>query len=293
MTTKAIRYSFGGDEHLFAEIDEAMSLDAFFRGMAITRALESRALPGVLDICLANASFQVRFNPDIIAPEALLQQVKHAEAQATTVTSLSTRIIEIPVLYNDPWTHETLMRFRDRHQDPQATDLEYAAAINGYAEVADFIAAHSGTPWFVSMVGFVAGLPFMFQMVEEAKQLEVPKYLRPRTDTPRLSLGHGGCFGCIYSVRGAGGYQLFGVTPAPIYDPIQRLDYLQASMVFFRAGDIVQFRAMDRAEYDRAVAEVEAGTFSLRIRPVTFELEKFSADAAHYTHYLREVLYAD
>ena len=63
------------------------------------------------------------------------------------------------------------------------------------------------------MVGFVAGLPFLFQMVERAKQIEVPKYLRPRTDTPKLTVGHGGCFGCIYSVRGAGGYQMFGITP--------------------------------------------------------------------------------
>ncbi|MFX7408728.1 carboxyltransferase domain-containing protein, partial [Acinetobacter baumannii] len=84
-------------------------------------------------------------------------------------------IVEVPVLYNDPWTHETLMRFRDRHQDPDSTDLEYAARINGYADVQAFIQAYSGTPWFVSMVGFVAGLPFMYQMVERERQLQVPK----------------------------------------------------------------------------------------------------------------------
>ena len=87
------------------------------------------------------------------------------------------------------------------------------------AAVDDFVAAHSGSPWFVSMVGFVAGLPFMYQMVERQRQIQVPKYLRPRTDTPKLTVGHGGCFGCIYSVRGAGGYQMFGITPMPIFDP--------------------------------------------------------------------------
>ncbi|PWC18103.1 5-oxoprolinase subunit B family protein [Brenneria corticis] len=293
MENSAIRYSFGGDEHLFAEIDQAMSLSAFFRGLAITRAIERRAIPGILDICLANASFQIRFNPDVVAPQALLEAVQQEENQAQTVNRLETRIIEIPVLYNDPWTHDTLMRFRDRHQDPDATDLEYAASINGYQDIAGFIEAHSATPWFVSMVGFVAGLPFMFQMVEREKQLQVPKYLRPRTDTPRLSLGHGGCFGCIYSVRGAGGYQLFGVTPAPIYDPQQKLDYLRESLVFFRAGDIVQFKPIDRQRYDEAIQAVEAETFGLRIRPVTFEADKFAADPAGYKKYLQEVLYAD
>ncbi|MFX5680547.1 carboxyltransferase domain-containing protein, partial [Acinetobacter baumannii] len=71
-----------------------------------------------------------------------------------------------------------------------------------------FIKAHSSAPWFVSMVGFVAGLPFLYQMVERQRQIQAPKYLRPRTDTPKLTVGHGGCFSCIYSVRGAGGYQM-------------------------------------------------------------------------------------
>ena len=125
--------------------------------------------------------------------------------------------------------------------------------------VDDFIAAHSGSPWFVSMVGFVAGLPFMYQMVERQRQIQVPKYLRPRTDTPKLTVGHGGCFGCIYSVRGAGGYQMFGITPMPIFDPTQKTSYLRDFMVFFRPGDIVKFKSIGREEYDHAVEDVEQG----------------------------------
>lgn len=68
LATTPIRYSFGADEHLFAEVSESMSLEAFFKGMAVTRAVERMALDGVLDVCLANASFQVRFDPDRIAP---------------------------------------------------------------------------------------------------------------------------------------------------------------------------------------------------------------------------------
>jgi len=286
--TTAIRYSFGGDEHLFVELSESMSLEAFFRGLAMTRAVQTLQLPGIHDICLANASFQIRFDPDVLPPDRLLAAVQGVEDQAVAERQLATRLIEIPGLYTDPWTHETLMRFRDRHQDPTATDLEYAARINGLADVEAFIEAHSGAPWFVSMVGFVAGLPFMFQMVEAERQLQVPKYLRPRTDTPKQTLGHGGCFGCIYSVRGAGGYQMFGVTPAPIYDPAQRLDYLQEHMVFFRPGDIVRFRAIDRAEYDRMLAEVEEGSFTLNIRPVDFSLDAFLDDPRGYPRTLME-----
>lgn len=238
-----IRYSFGGDEHLFAEVSEDMSLEAFFRGMAACTELRRMQVDGITEICPANASFLVRFNPDVIAPDELLKIVQGVESKVEKAPKvLETRIVEIPVLYNDPWTHETLMRFRERHQDPNSTDLEYAARVNGLDSVDAFIEAHSGSPWFVSMVGFVAGLPFLYQMVERDKQLQVPKYVRPRTDTPKLTVGQGGCFGCIYSVRGAGGYQMFGVTPAPIFDPEQKMPYLQEFMCFFKPGDIVKWK---------------------------------------------------
>ena len=279
----AARYTFGGDEHVFVEIAEEMSLPAFFKGMAITGELQRRRVPGVTEICPANASYLVRFDPDVIAPDRMMTLLRDIEgSMGSAGRELQTRIVEIPVLYNDPWTNETQMRFRDRHQDPNCTDLEYAARVNGQPSVEAFVQAHSSAPWFVSMVGFVAGLPFLFQMVERPQQLEVPKYLRPRTDTPKLTIGHGGCFSCIYSVRGAGGYQMFGITPAPIFDPEQKLPYLKDMMVFFRPGDIVKWKPISREEYDRDVAAVEAGTFDLRIRPVSFSLQQFLADPAAY-----------
>ena len=128
-------------------------------------------------------------------------------------------------------------------------------------------------------------------MVEREKQIEVPKYLRPRTDTPKLTVGHGGCFSCIYSVRGAGGYQMFGITPAPIYDPAQTLPYLKDFMVFFRPGDIVKWRPISREEYRPRRQAVEAGTFNLTIRPVAFSLKGFLADPGAYSRHLLELLY--
>ncbi len=287
------RYSFGGDEHIFVEVDEAMSLEAFFVSLSMTNAVRDAGIDGVTEICPANASFQIKFNPDQIHPDDLMAELKRLEETADKAEAvLNTRIVEIPVFYQDPWTHETLMRFRERHQDPEATDIEYAASINGYDDVAAFIEAHSGAPWFVSMVGFVSGLPFLYQMVDRPRQIQVPKYLRPRTDTPKLTVGYGGCFSCIYSVRGAGGYQMFGITPMPIYDPEQKVSYLRDFMVFFKPGDIVKWKPIGREEYDAAVADVEAGRFEPRIRPVTFSLDAYNADVDGTNAKLMEALYA-
>lgn len=287
----SIRFNFGGDEHIFGEVSEEMSLSSFFTGLSMTNAVREAGIKGVKDICPANASFQIRFDPDIIKPQDLMEELKSMEgAAAKSDPVLNTRIVELPVYFQDPWTHETCMRFRERHQDPNSTDLEYSARINGYATIEEFVEAYSGQPWFVSMVGFVSGLPFLYQMVERKKQIEAPKYLRPRTDTPKLTVGHGGCFAAIYSVRGAGGYQMYGVTPAPIFDPQRKVRYLQDNMVLFKPGDIVKFKSIDRDAYDTTLEEIERNNWEPTVRECKFNLTEFNKDMKGTNAELMELL---
>lgn len=281
----AARYTWGGDEFLFVEIDVAMSLAANLRAMSVARGLAASGIDGVVDICPANASLLIRFDPDVLAPGALEAAVRDQESLARDAAStiLDTRIIEVPVWYDDPYTREVAARFRGGyHQDPAGTDLDFAARVNGLSGAAEFIRRHHEQPWIVSMVGFVAGLPFLFQLVERDQQMEVPKYLSPRTDTPKLTVGHGGCFGCIYSVRGAGGYQMFGIAAAPIFDPSQRLPDFAGSMVFFRPGDIVKFKAVTEPEYREIQAQVDAGGYQYRVAPVEFDADRALADPRGY-----------
>jgi urea carboxylase len=59
----------------------------------------------------------------------------------------------------------------------------------------------------------------------------------------------------------------------------------------FRPGDIVKFKSISREEYDRDIKAVEAGTFDLTFRPVTFSLKSFHSDPGGYSRHLVEVLY--
>jgi urea carboxylase len=287
------RYTWGGDEFLFVEVSEAMSLAANFKVMSMASRLAAADLVGVVDICPANASLLVRFDPDALPPSDLEAAVRAIERDLAHHHDheLETRIIEVPVWYDDPFTAEVAQRFREGfHQEPSGTDIDFAAKVNHLEDAAEFIQRHHEQPWLVSMVGFVAGLPFLFQLVEQEKQLEVPKYLSPRTDTPKLTVGHGGCFGCIYSVRGAGGYQMFGIAAAPIFDPAQSLADFKDFMVFFRPGDIVKFTPITEADYREIQTQVSDGTFRYRQAPVTFDLSKALADPERYNRELMEVL---
>jgi urea carboxylase len=286
------RYTWGADEHLVVQVSDEMSLEANFAAMAMAQGLTAREVDGIVDVCPSNASLLVRFDPDLVAPADVEDVVRSVEASVVggPHQALQTRIVEVPVWYDDPFTNETGARFRDRHQRPEGNDLQYAALQNGMSSTEEFIAAHSGSPWIASMVGFVAGLPFLFQMVPRERQLEVPKYVRPRTDTPALTIGHGGCFSCIYSVRGAGGYQMFGITPAPIFEAAQTLPDFRDFMVFFQPGDIVRFRPIDGDEYESIRAEVAAGGYRLRQAPVELVLDQFQADPDGYNARLMEEL---
>ena len=287
------RYEHGADDYVFVELDREMSFDANFRSMAITQEIAERDLAGVEEICPGNASYLIRFDPEELAPDELVERLKSVAAE-TDITEYrwETRVIDFPVLYADEWTHETVMNFRENHQDPEATDLEYSARINGFDSAEAFIDAHSGAPHLVTMMGFVPGLPFCFQMVPRDRQIEVPKYVEPRTNTPSRAVGYGGAFTAVYPVQGAGGYQLYGRTPIEVLDVDQRLADFAESMVFPQPGDMLNFRRIDREEYDAIREEVEAGSYEYPIKETDFAPEDFFEAPDEYNEKLLEGLYA-
>lgn len=291
----ATRYEYGGDEFLFVELSEEMSLEANFTAMAITKKLSEMEIEGIQDICPSNASYMVRIDPDVIKADDLIQELKRIEKSVENLDNveIQSRLVDVPVLFEDPWTHETVMRFRERHQDPESTDIEYAARINGYDSKEDFIEAMTSSPFLVSMIGFVPGLPFCFQIVPREKAIEVPKYVRPRTFTPERCFGFGGGFSVVYPVDGAGGYQMFGISASPVFDGEQKLPDFQDSMVFPRQGDIFRYRRIDRDEYDAVRNQVENGTFEYRKKDISFTPAAVLKDPEAFSQMALRRLYND
>lgn len=285
------RYEHGADDYVFVELAEEMSFDANFRAQAITQEIRRRELPGIVEVAPSNASYLLQFDPEVIGPDELIGRLREIESDIEiTDYTWEAQVIEVPVLYDDPWTRETLMQFRERHQDPDSTDLEYSARINGFDSVEAFVNAHSGAPHMVTMIGFVPGLPWAFQMVPRDRQIEVPKYVQPRTATPSRAIGYGGAFSAIYPVKGAGGYQLFGRTPIEVLDVDQTLAEFRDSMVLPTPGDILKFRQIDREEYDTIRAAVEDGRYRYNTETVDFEPEEFFDRPDEYNRQIEEVL---
>ncbi len=285
------RYTHGGDDYVFVEIAEAMSFQANVRVQAITKEVNRRELPGIIEVAPANASYLIQFDPSEIEPDQLISELKTIDEEIDVdAYTWDARVIDVPILYDDPWTREVLMEFRDRHQDPSGTDLEYAAELNGFDSVSAFVDAHSGAPHMVTMIGFVPGLPWSYQMVPQDRQIEAPKYRQPRTDTPSRAIGFGGAFTTIYPARGAGGYQLFGRTPIEVLDTEQTMPGFEESIVLPDPGDVLNFRQIDRAEYDAIREEVEAGEYEYTMSEIEFVPEQFFDDPEGYNDQIRRAV---
>jgi urea carboxylase len=281
------RYTFGGDEYLFADLDIDMSLEINFKVLAVCQEIERQKIVGIIEVCPANSSYLIHYRPEELAPQNLVAILKDVERKASELKALSSRLVDIPVLYDDPWTKKCAAQFADRHQDPSVTNLEYITKINGLATVKEFIAAHSGKPFWISMIGFVPGTAWGYQMVEREHALQAPKYVSPRTDTPERTVSHGGVFMAIYPVRGPGGYQLLGITPVPVYDPMRRLPDLADRYILAKAGDRWKLRPIEMDEFESIRKDVEAGTYRYRILEQEFEPARYSRDREKYLEALQ------
>ncbi|KXF52800.1 allophanate hydrolase [Rhodococcus sp. SC4] len=283
------RVSFGGDEFVFVELGEAMDLAEALRIQAITAELTRMNLAGIIDIAPANASYMIRLDPEILDPRHLVQMLDglHKQFADSHTVTLDTDIVEIPVRYDDPLTSETCMKFRDRHQSSTETDIQYTARVNNFSSVDELISAHSSAPFIVTFPCFKPGNTESMQLVPRNRQIQAPKYLRPRTETPARAVAHGGAFTVIYPTSGVGGYQLLGRSPVPVVDLTQTTPGFEKSKVLTKASSLIQFRPIHGDQYQEIRASSKMGIYQYNRHPVTFILSRFLDDPIGYAEKLK------
>jgi urea carboxylase len=290
-TIPETRFYFGGDEYIFAEISKEMNAESNFKALAITSELRQRQIPGVVDICPSNASYLVRFNPDIISAYDLLDYLKEIDIRKSNPSqlNLSVRIVEIPIWYDDPITQEYSRRFKHRHLEPELTNFEFVMKINGFQNKEAFIEAHTSMPHLITMVGFNPGAAWEFPLgMAQEDIIQTPKYISPRTNTPSQAVGLGGAFTVIYPVSGPGSYQLIGMSAVPVFHKEKNLKEFADSFFLARPGDLWKHRSIDESEYTRITNEVNEGTYRYRIKEVEFSPEEYFQRGKSYILELME-----
>ncbi len=290
-TLPETRFEFSGDEYIYAEISRDMSTESNFKSLAITNELRKRRIPGIIEICPSNASYLVKFDPEVISAHDLLDYLQEIDITKSNPSELNlqVRIVDIPIWYDDPITREYSERFKNRHLCPDMSNFEFVMKVNGFREKEELIHAHSDMPHLITMMGFTPGTAWEFPLgLSREEIIQTPKYVSPRPDTPVQAVGLGGAFTVIYSVSGPGSYQLIGMSAVPVFDNKGRLEDLKESLFLARPGDIWKHRPIDESEYRRINEQVEAGTYRYRMKEVEFSPEEYFAKGKLYIHQLME-----
>jgi urea carboxylase len=258
------RYRQAGNSALLIELGDEPSLELSFYVMALGQHILQQADPRFFGYGTCATTILIEYDPQKISSSKVM------ECCDGWITSLppydqfkvSSRLIEIPVCYNDRWTRECAEEYRIQ------PNFDFLVKANDCANAGDLIRRHSSHLWWVAGVDF-PGSPFLKQL-GAPNRFKAPRYKDPRMRTPAGTVVLGDTFTMIYPTVTRDGHQMLGRTPISFYDPdIFSSPDFDHSMASLRTGDRVRFRPIDEDEFLTIEASVAANTYQLVIREKT------------------------
>ena len=203
-----------GDCYLAVEFGDEADLLLNFRVLALADVLEREAIPGVIEIIPSFRELGIVFDRFETDHAALQETVAALQKTVSDVDQLPSRLVELPVWYDDPWSADLAKRFNVQK------NIDFVAEANGIT-VDEVVRRHTGTDYWVVCVGFTPGCYFSIPL-DASKWLKSPKYKIPRSYTPARLIALAGFSTGAYPVASPGGYQVIGRLAVNIYEPNSR-----------------------------------------------------------------------
>ncbi len=226
----SVRFLPCGDSAFSMELGQTIDRAVNARIIALHKRLAEQPLHGVIEAVPSFRALLVIYDPDRAHPEALQRELLALLEQAEALNEPGRRWI-IPVCYGGA----------------HGPDLPDVARTSGLSE-SEVIRRHAGQPYFVYMMGFLPGFPYMGDVAEV---LRLPRRTVPRTDVPRGSVAIAQEMTAIYPLESPGGWHVLGRTPWELFDAHADRPVLLAP------GDEVTFEPISPDEF--AMLEREAG----------------------------------
>ncbi|EAS9362013.1 5-oxoprolinase subunit PxpB [Salmonella enterica] len=201
-----------GETAVVLELEPPITLASQKRIWRLTQRLVDmpnvvEAIPGMNNITV------ILREPQTLALDAIERlQRWWEESEALEPDS---RSVEIPVIYGGAG----------------GPDLAAVARHSGLSEK-QVVELHASVEYVVWFLGFQPGFPYLGNLPE---LLHMPRRAEPRLQVPAGSVGIGGAQTGIYPLSTPGGWQLIGLTPLKLFDPMRE------PPVLLRPGDSVRF----------------------------------------------------
>lgn len=218
-----VRYEPVGDRALLVEFGDEIRLDVNRKVHSLDQSIRRFKLHGVEECVPTYRSLLVYYDPLKTDCEQLVSTLKTLETSLGEFNvSATSRKIEVPVVYGGKY----------------GPDLNFVADYHDLKEE-DVVKLHSKRKYFVYMLGFVAGFPYMGEV---PKRIATPRLDVPRLRVPAGSVGIAEAQTGIYPCDTPGGWRVIGRTPLKLFDVKKHPPAL------IQPGDTVTFRPASEKE---------------------------------------------
>ncbi|MBF0527871.1 MAG: 5-oxoprolinase subunit PxpB [Deltaproteobacteria bacterium] len=191
-----------GDRALIVSLGTGLDPEINHDLRRLLAALDHHRASGIIDLIPAYSSLTIIYDPLIIDPEHLIDQIEDLWPRLEQLSLPPAKTIDIPVIYGGTY----------------GPDLEWVADRCGLSP-REVIRIHTDATYLVYMIGFTPGFPYM-GLVPEA--IAVPRLDSPRIRVPRGSVALAQRQTGIYPVESPGGWRIIGWTPLTLFAPHER-----------------------------------------------------------------------
>lgn len=215
-----MKFSALGDQAVVVTFGEKIDLDIYENVQNLRALLKKNPFDGMIECVPSFSSLTVyydvyklwRKNERKVAPyDFVCEYMKKILCHNQNEAQKQYECISIPVCYGGEY----------------GPDLEEVAAYHEL-HASDVIRLHSEVTYFVYMLGFTPGFPYLGGM---PKELETPRKQTPRLQIVPGSVGIGGSQTGIYPLETPGGWNIIGRTPVSLFQPTKEPPtYVQSGM---------------------------------------------------------------
>ena len=233
-----VRFLIAGDRAVSVEFGKVICLEANEKVRMLEEKLKESPIDGVVEVVPTYCSLIVHYRPEVVLYDELIQELQERLDNMHSVQAKKKIVKEIPILYGG----ET------------GPDLEYCAQLE-QTSTEEIIRKHSEHEYYVYMLGFAPGHPYMARFEEpyNFKRRESPRVKIPaRSVVVQLNLSD------LIPFEQPCGWNIIGSTPLDI------CNFKKEDPFLLSAGDWVRHVPVTKEEYDRIRRDVENGTYQVK-----------------------------
>ena len=187
----------------------------------IQESVNSKKIKGILNYTPSYNKLIINFELGKIKSKEIIEFIKVSDYSKITLSEKN-KVVEIPICYDEEFALD-IKRMEEK------TKLSFKEIVH----------QHLNTDFFVYMIGFVPGQPFLGDLNK--------KLYHDRLDTPRVKINKGSVgivekFCTIYTFESPGGWNIIGRTPLDLFN----INKKNTSML--SPGDTVKFKSIKKKD---------------------------------------------